>query len=83
MNAQGIAGFPYYLGVNSLADLATRGDRVCVLNILGGEIAPGDADQPRLLRRQRRLRHLAGPRRADAEDAASATSRSSTTCARA
>ncbi len=37
MNAQGIAGFPYYLGVNSLTDLASRGDRVCVLNILGGE----------------------------------------------
>ncbi|MDM0108161.1 CoA-binding protein [Variovorax sp. J22R24] len=28
---------PYYLGIHSLADLATRGDRVCVLNILGGE----------------------------------------------
>lgn len=37
MHAQGLAGFPYYLGVNSLADLATRGDRVCVLKILGGE----------------------------------------------
>ncbi len=37
MNAQGITGFPYYLGVNSLTDLASRGDRVCVLNILGGE----------------------------------------------
>jgi succinyl-CoA synthetase alpha subunit len=37
MNTQGIAGFPYYLGVNSLSDLASRGDRVCVLNILGGE----------------------------------------------
>ena len=37
MNAQGIAGFPYYLGIQSLADLASRGDRVCVLNILGGE----------------------------------------------
>ena len=37
MHSQGIAGFPYYLGINSLADMATRGDRVCVLNILGGE----------------------------------------------
>jgi succinyl-CoA synthetase alpha subunit len=37
MNTQGIAGFPYYLGVNALSDLASRGDRVCVLNILGGE----------------------------------------------
>jgi succinyl-CoA synthetase alpha subunit len=37
MHARGIAGFPYYLGIDSLADVATRGDRVCVLNILGGE----------------------------------------------
>src|SRR5208337_1585136 len=33
----GLAGFPYYLGVNSLADIATREDRVAVLNILGSE----------------------------------------------
>ncbi len=37
MNAQGLPGFPYYLGVDTLSDLASRGDRVCVLNILGGE----------------------------------------------
>ncbi len=37
MHAQGLQGFPYYLGINSLTDLASRGDRVCVLNILGGE----------------------------------------------
>ena len=37
MHARGISGFPYYLGIQSLADLAPRGDRVCVLNILGGE----------------------------------------------
>jgi succinyl-CoA synthetase alpha subunit len=37
MYKKGIEGFPYYLGVNSLADVATRADRVCVLNILGGE----------------------------------------------
>ena len=37
MHAQGMPGFPYYLGIDSLADIATRGDRVCVLNILGGE----------------------------------------------
>ncbi len=37
MHARGIPGFPYYLGIDSLADIATRGDRVCVLNILGGE----------------------------------------------
>src|SRR5208283_3850172 len=37
MRKTGIQGFPYYLGVDSLADLARREDRVCVLNILGGE----------------------------------------------
>jgi succinyl-CoA synthetase alpha subunit len=37
MYRQGIAGFPYYLGIHSLADIATRDDRICVLNILGGE----------------------------------------------
>lgn len=34
----GIKGFPhYYVGIDSLADLATAEDRVCVLNILGNE----------------------------------------------
>jgi succinyl-CoA synthetase alpha subunit len=37
MFRKGIEGFPYYLGVSSLYDIATRADRVCVLNILGGE----------------------------------------------
>ena len=37
MHAQGISSFPYFVGIDSLADVATRGDRVCVLNILGGE----------------------------------------------
>lgn len=37
MHAQGIPSFPYFVGINSLTDLASRGDRVCVLNILGGE----------------------------------------------
>src|SRR3984893_12905238 len=37
MYKKGIEGFPYYLGIASLADVATRDDRVCVLNILGGE----------------------------------------------
>ncbi len=37
MHKQGIEGFPYYLGVNSLDEIATRDDRVCVLNIMGGE----------------------------------------------
>jgi succinyl-CoA synthetase alpha subunit len=35
---QGIDAFEhYYVGIDSLAELATREDRVCVLNILGGE----------------------------------------------
>ncbi len=37
MLTRGIAEFPYFLGIRSLADVATRADRVCVLNILGGE----------------------------------------------
>jgi succinyl-CoA synthetase alpha subunit len=34
---QGISGFPYFLGIDRLDRIATREDRVCVLNILGGE----------------------------------------------
>jgi succinyl-CoA synthetase alpha subunit len=37
MHKQGVAGFPYYVGVNSLREIATPEDRACVLNILGGE----------------------------------------------
>ena len=38
MHPQGIAAFPhYYVGIDSLAEMATREDRVCVLNITGGE----------------------------------------------
>jgi succinyl-CoA synthetase alpha subunit len=37
MFKRGIAEFPYYLGVAALDEVATRADRVCVLNILGGE----------------------------------------------
>lgn len=37
MLKRGIEEFPYYLNIGSLADIATRADRVCVLNILGGE----------------------------------------------
>lgn len=37
MFKRGIEGFPYYLGVHALDKVATREDRVCVLNILGGE----------------------------------------------
>ncbi|MEE8575533.1 MAG: CoA-binding protein, partial [Thermodesulfobacteriota bacterium] len=38
MHREGIKEFPnYYVGINSLAELATKEDRVCVLNIVGGE----------------------------------------------
>jgi succinyl-CoA synthetase alpha subunit len=33
----GVGEFKYFVGVHSLAQIATRADRVCVLNILGGE----------------------------------------------
>src|SRR6478735_81099 len=37
MYKQGIGGFKYFVGIPSLDQIATRSDRVCVLNILGGE----------------------------------------------
>ncbi len=37
MQKQSASGFKYFVGVNSLSQIATRADRVCVLNILGGE----------------------------------------------
>ena len=37
MYKQGVPGFKYFVGIESLAQVATREDRVCVLNILGGE----------------------------------------------
>ena len=37
MYNQNIGGFKYHVGVSSLDQIATRNDRVCVLNILGGE----------------------------------------------
>jgi succinyl-CoA synthetase alpha subunit len=37
MFKKGIEGFPYYLGIERLDQIASRADRVCVLNILGGE----------------------------------------------
>ena len=37
MYKQGVGGFPYYVGINSLSELATKDDRVVVLNILGKE----------------------------------------------
>src|SRR4030067_2948876 len=41
MHKQGLKEFPYYVGINSLAEIATREDRVCVLNILGNESRAG------------------------------------------
>jgi succinyl-CoA synthetase alpha subunit len=37
MYKQGVGGFKYYVGISALGQIATRADRVCVLNILGGE----------------------------------------------
>ena len=37
MIQKGVGRFKYFTGIDSLAHIATREDRVCVLNILGGE----------------------------------------------
>jgi len=37
MNKQSSGDFKYHVGISSLTQIATREDRVCVLNILGGE----------------------------------------------
>ena len=37
MHKEGVKKFPYYVGINSLEEVATKEDRVCVLNILGTE----------------------------------------------
>jgi succinyl-CoA synthetase alpha subunit len=37
MARTGVGDFKYFVGLSSLAQVATRKDRVCVLNILGGE----------------------------------------------
>jgi succinyl-CoA synthetase alpha subunit len=37
MHKQTVAPFKYHVGISSLGRIATREDRVCVLNILGGE----------------------------------------------
>jgi len=34
---EGVGNFKYYAGIGSLSQIASREDRVCVLNILGGE----------------------------------------------
>jgi succinyl-CoA synthetase alpha subunit len=37
MRKPGIEKFKYFVGIRSLADIATRDDRICVLNITGNE----------------------------------------------
>jgi succinyl-CoA synthetase alpha subunit len=37
MARPGVGNFKYHVGISSLTQIATREDRVCVLNILGGE----------------------------------------------
>ena len=37
MYRKGVGDFKYFVGISSLAQVASRNDRVCVLNILGGE----------------------------------------------
>jgi succinyl-CoA synthetase alpha subunit len=37
MHQQGVGDFPYYLGIKSLSELATKEDKVVVLNMLGKE----------------------------------------------
>ena len=37
MHKEGVADFPYYVGINSLSELATKDDKVVVFNILGKE----------------------------------------------
>ena len=37
MDRHSVGSFKYFVGTSSLAQIATREDRVCVLNILGGE----------------------------------------------
>src|SRR3990167_5191033 len=37
MRKPGIENFKYFVGIRSLAEIATKEDRICVLNILGNE----------------------------------------------
>ena len=37
MFRKSVGPFKYFVGIESLAQIATRQDRVCVLNIMGGE----------------------------------------------
>ena len=64
MFKQGIGDFKYYVGINSLSQIATRQDRVCVLNITGGEskdVTP--VGHVYSVWQNRRVWHLARPQR--------------------
>lgn len=37
MHARGEEAFGYYVGIHSLTDIARKEDRICVINIMGGE----------------------------------------------
>ena len=45
MHKQGVGEFPFYCGINSLSELATKDDRCVVLNILGKGKLWGYPDQ--------------------------------------
>ena len=83
MFKQGVGDFKYYVGISSLAQIATREDRVCVLNILGGESSDVTPVGHVYSGGNVVFGTSPGTRRPSAGDAASATSRSTTTCARA
>ena len=59
MHQQGVGDFQYYVGISSLSQGATRHDRVCVLNILGGESSEV-TPVSHVVRRQRGVRHRPG-----------------------
>ena len=79
---QGIQGIPYYLGIRSLAEIATREDRVCVLNIMGGESRQVTPTSHAFSGGNVVFGTSPGRAGPGAEDERRATSRSSTTSAR-
>ncbi len=83
MHKQGVGDFKYYVGISSLAQIATRDDRVCVLNILGGESRDVTPVSHAYSGGNVVFGTSPGPARPGAGDARSATSRSTTTCAKA
>ena len=78
---QGVGDFKYYVGISSLTQVAIARRPRLRAQHPRRRVERRDAGEPRLLGRQRRLRHCAGQGRRGARDAASATSPSTTTCA--